>query len=225
LAKGVTATMGCVDEPYLTGTPDIGSFFARFTVYGFSFGEAAYAAQSVLSWQTTVIGDPLYRPFARNPQERHQNLERRQTELIEWSHLGVVNLSLVKKFPMAEMVDYLEQLEITKRSAVLTEKLADLYAAQGKPSSSVHACQQALKLDPSPQQRIRLMRTLADRLIALGRDEEAYDLCQQFLKGFPDYPDLLGIYRKMLPLALKLKKADAEKIEADVKRLSPPAKP
>jgi uncharacterized protein (TIGR03790 family) len=223
LAKGVTATMGCVDEPYLTGTPDIGSFFARFTVYGFSFGEAAYAAQSVVSWQTTVIGDPLYRPFARNPQERHQNLERRQSKLIEWSHLGVVNLSLLKKFPMAEMVDYLEQIGPTKQSAVLMEKLADLYAAQGKPSSSVHACQQALKLDPSPQQRVRLMQTLAVKLLALGRDEEAYDLYQQFLKEFPDYPDLLGIYRKMLPLAQKLKKSDAANIEAEVKRLSPPA--
>jgi hypothetical protein len=30
---------------------------------GYTFGEAAWAAQPVLSWQTTVIGDPLYRPF------------------------------------------------------------------------------------------------------------------------------------------------------------------
>ena len=225
LAKGVTATMGCVDEPFLTGTPDIGAFFARFTVYGFSFGEAAYAAQNVLSWQTTVIGDPLYRPFARNPQELHQELEQRHSKLIEWSHLGVVNLNLVKKFPMADVVNYLEQLELTKQSAVLTEKLGDLYAAQGKPSSSAHAYQQALKLDPSPQQRIRLMQTLADKLVTLGRDEEAYDIYQQFLKDFRDYPDMLGIYTKTLPLAQKLKKGDAEKIEAEIKQLSPPTKP
>jgi len=32
-----------------------------------TFGEAAWAAQPVLSWQTTVVGDPLYRPFAKEP--------------------------------------------------------------------------------------------------------------------------------------------------------------
>ena len=65
LAKGATATMGCVNEPYLTGTPDVATFFARILFFGFSFGEAAYAAQGQLSWQTTVIGDPLYRPFGK----------------------------------------------------------------------------------------------------------------------------------------------------------------
>ncbi|MDB6129166.1 MAG: hypothetical protein JWM04_273, partial [Verrucomicrobiales bacterium] len=58
VAKGATATMGSVDEPYLSGTPDVGTFFARFIFNGFSFGEAAYASQLGLSWQTTVIGDP-----------------------------------------------------------------------------------------------------------------------------------------------------------------------
>ena len=29
-----------------------------------TFGDAAYYAEPVLSWQTTFVGDPLYRPFA-----------------------------------------------------------------------------------------------------------------------------------------------------------------
>lgn len=222
LAKGATATMGAVDEPYLQGTPDLRVFFERFLLLGFTFGEAAYAAQNILSWQTTVIGDPLYRPFGRNPQTQHEELARRNSKLIAWSHLGVVNLNLVKKFPVTDVVSYLEQMDTTKQSAVLMEKLGDLYAEQGKPSSSAHAYQQALKLDPSPQQRSRLMQTLADKLVALDRNAEAYGIWQQFLKEFSDYPDKLSLYRKLLLLAQKLKKPDAEKIEAEIQRLSPP---
>ncbi len=60
--------MGCVYEPYLSLTPNVAVFLERFTIGQFTFGEAAWAAQPALSWQTTVVGDPLYRPFGREPQ-------------------------------------------------------------------------------------------------------------------------------------------------------------
>jgi hypothetical protein len=48
-------------------------------------------------------------------------------------------------------------------------------------------------------------------------------LYQQFLKEFPDYPDVLGIYQKMLPLAQDLNQtAEVEKIQKEIDRLSPP---
>ena len=87
LAKGATCTMGCVYEPYLSGTPNIAAFLARWMANGFTFGEAAWAAQPVLSWQTTVIGDPLYRPFGKPLQLLHAELTRRHSPLIEWSYL------------------------------------------------------------------------------------------------------------------------------------------
>ena len=154
LAKGATATMGCVDEPYLEFTPDVATFFVRFTLFGFSFGEAACAAQSALSWQTTVVGDPLYRPFAKPPQQLHQELESKKSKLMEWSHLRVVNLNQARGASVSEMVNYLEEIPTTKESAVLSEKLGDLCDAQGKPSSAIHAYNRALQLDPSPQQPI-----------------------------------------------------------------------
>src|SRR5204862_8366296 len=91
LTKGATCTMGCVDEPYLMGTPNIAAFMERFLV-GFSFGEAACAAQNWLSWQTTVVGDPLYRPFHQAPEALHLDLEKRQSKLVEWSCLRALNL-------------------------------------------------------------------------------------------------------------------------------------
>ena len=208
LAKGATCTMGCVVEPYLQGTPDMGVFFGRFVIYGFAFGEAAYACQNSLSWMTTVIGDPLYRPFGKNPQLQHQDLERRHSPMIEWSHLRVVDLNQARKFPLAESAAYLEALPLTKTSAVLTEKLADVYAALGKPASTVRSYQEALKLDPTPQQRVRLRLTLGDKLLEQSRDDEAYENYQKLLAETPDYPDAPAILTKLLDLARKLGKAD-----------------
>src|SRR5207245_9139078 len=130
-------------------------FTARLIFQAFTFGEAACAAQSVLSWQTTVVGDPLYRPFGKMPEALHTELQQRKSKLIEWSWLRLVNLNLVGGKPVAGLVGLLEGLETTKQSAVLSEKLGDLYAAQGKPSSAIHAYAQALKLDPSPLQPVR----------------------------------------------------------------------
>ncbi len=64
IRRGVVATMGAVNEPYLYFTPDLGIFTNRL-LEGWNFADSAYASQRMLSWQITVIGDPLYRPFAR----------------------------------------------------------------------------------------------------------------------------------------------------------------
>jgi uncharacterized protein (TIGR03790 family) len=223
LAKGATITMGSVTEPYLSGTPDVGVFTARLVFNGFTFGEAAYACQTVLSWQTTVVGDPLYRPFGKNPDQLHKQLQSCGSKLIDWSWLRLANLSLVSGKPLAEVVAMLEQVATQKPSAVLSEKLADFYAAQGKPSSAVQTYAQALGLDPSPQQRVRLRLTLGEKLLALDRQPEAYEDYQKLLRESPDYPDKLAIYRKLLPLAQKLdKKTDMEQYDAEINRLSPP---
>ncbi|HOX56519.1 MAG TPA: TIGR03790 family protein [Candidatus Paceibacterota bacterium] len=223
LAKGTTITMGCVNEPYLTGTPDLGVFTARLIYSRFSFGEAAYACQPVLSWQTTVVGDPLYRPYGMDPDRLHRALHERDSKLIEWSWLRLANLHLAAGKPRADVAGFLEQVVAVKRGAVLMEKLGDLYAAQGKPSSAIHACRQALELAPSPQQRVRLLLTLGERLLASDQTQEAYEAYQKLLQEFPDYADKLGLYRKLLPLAQKLdRKADAEKHQAEITRLSPP---
>jgi hypothetical protein len=181
LAKGVTATMGCADEPYLAGTPEIAVFIARFIFHGMTFGEAAYASQPVLSWMTTVVGDPLYRPFGKHPETLHLELERSHNKLLEWSYLRLVNINLANGKPLTDWVIFLEELSLTRQSAVLSEKLGDLYSAQGKPSSSVHAYEQALKLEPSPQQRIRLMLVIGEKLVLLDRPAEAFALYEQFL--------------------------------------------
>jgi len=193
-----------VDEPFLGATPDIAMFFVRFVISGFTFGEAAYAGQNFVSWQTTVVGDPLYRPFARKPEEIEEDLRRRHSKLADWYALGTVNRSLVRAAPVEKVIGALEVFSSAKESAVLQEKMADLYMLDGKPNSSAHALQQTLKLDPTPQQRVRVMLALAGRLTDLGQDKDAYEVYQQFLKDCPDYPDQVSIYKLLTQAAQKL---------------------
>ena len=205
LAKGATCTMGCVNEPYLGATPNVAVFLQTFGG-GYTFGEAAWAAQPVVSWQTTVIGDPLYRPFGKSPQKLHEDLLRAHNPLDEWSYLRLVDLGLARGARLTEMSQILENLDAATNSAVLTEKLADLYDAQGKPSSAILTWQNALKLNPSPQQRIQLRLTLGDKLQAADRNSEAVENYQQLLAEAPDYPGRDFIVNTLA--ALKLKIAD-----------------
>ncbi len=73
IARGATATVGNVFEPYLqlTHHPDL---LLRALVRGATLGDAAYYALPALSWQAILIGDPLYRPFAVPFDEQWKNL-------------------------------------------------------------------------------------------------------------------------------------------------------
>ena len=209
LAKGATITMGSVNEPFLGGTPDVGTFASRFIYYGMSFGEAAYASQTMLSWQTVVIGDPLYRPFRNPPQVLHEQLTASHSKLLEWSYLRLVNMNMAKGAPLMASAGYLEHLPLTKESAVLSEKLADIYHALGKPLSAVEIWRRALELEPSPEQRVRLRLALADALTAADHQQDAIEDLSKLLNETPDYPSKPDIYRKLSALAKKLGKADA----------------
>ena len=204
LAAGATATMGCIDEPYLDGTPNIEVFFAHWLPGGFTFGEAAYACQRVLSWQTTVIGDPLYRPFGKVPRMQHEALEQRHSKLVEWADLRLVDEGLVLGTTPGEMLQYLQKPGVPEDSAVLAEKSADLYHMEGQDELSIESLRRALKFDPTPQQKVRLTLTLAERLLTAGKGAEALALYDDFLKKCPDYPDALALYTKMEALATKL---------------------
>jgi uncharacterized protein (TIGR03790 family) len=226
LSRGATATMGCVNEPYLVTTPDMMVFFTRFILLKFSFAEAAWAAQNSLSWQNIAIGDPLYRPFGRPPAELHKDLESRHNSLAEWSHLMVVNLNLNLDPNPAEAIRYLEGLPITRQSAVLGEKLAELYWAKKRLSDALDTYAEVLKHNPSPQQRIRVLLNYAERRAIYGPDAAALALYQQFLTENPAYPDLLDVYKKLLPLAQRLdKKVEIERCDKEIKRLGALQKP
>ena len=221
LALGATAVMGSVYEPYLAGTPDISVFTARFLYHGFSFGECAYASAPVLSWQTTVVGDPLYRPVARQMDDLQQEFSKTGNSLQEWYYLRLINLNVANGKSIIDAANLLESLELTKVSAVLSERLASLYAAQGKPSSAILTYEQAAKVAGGTQ-KLRVLLTLAERQMEAERNQAAYDTYETLLREYPWYPEKLSIYRKLESLAGKLNRAaDRERYAKEISAMSP----
>ncbi|MGO8837896.1 MAG: TIGR03790 family protein [Limisphaerales bacterium] len=204
LAKGATCTMGCVYEPYLACTPNVAAFLARWMADGFTFGEAAWAAQPVLSWQITVVGDPLYRPFGREPSALHAELARTHNPLIEWSYLRIVDLGLAHGAPVQQFATFLENIPATTNSAVLTEKLADLWEMENKPSAAIETYQLALTRNPSPEQRIRIRLTLGDKLAAQSREADVIENYKQLLREAPDYPGKPSVEARLTALEQKI---------------------
>jgi tetratricopeptide (TPR) repeat protein len=148
-------------------------------------------------------------------------LERRKSKLIEWWHLRHVDEALVLGAKPAEMARYLLAPAVPRQSAILAEKLADLYQADGQYDLSIQAATRALRFKPTPQQRVRLTLTLCDRLIAAGREADALSLYDDFLKQTPAYPDAVGLYTQMETLATKLRQPRrAEKYARHISELT-----
>jgi hypothetical protein len=72
IARGVTATLGNVHEPYLGFTHRL-DMFLEALFEGRTFGDAGYFSTPVLSWQAVLVGDPLYRPFAKSFASQWEN--------------------------------------------------------------------------------------------------------------------------------------------------------
>jgi uncharacterized protein (TIGR03790 family) len=229
--RGVTATVGYVEEPYLQTTLDLPAFMACWVHRGWTFGEAVYAALPVLSWQATVVGDPLYRPFGRSPpdgpmglrfRQLHADLEARTNSLIEWSCLQVVNLGLSGAGGVArsELLQYLDEQSRRWSSAVLGEKLGVLWLEAGRIQAAIDAYARALEWQPSPQQKVRLLLELASLRQLYVQEGAALELYERLLDEVPDYPDRVTVLKKALGLARGLQRAErAAKLEEELRRL------
>ncbi len=91
VARGVTATVGNVFEPYLEylHRPDM---LAAALARGDDLVDAAYYAVPVLSWQSIVIGDPLYRPFVAPLSQQMAALSSLPPQLAGYAVIRHMNL-------------------------------------------------------------------------------------------------------------------------------------
>jgi tetratricopeptide (TPR) repeat protein len=136
--------------------------------------------------------------------------------------LRVVNINLATALPAEEAIQFLRDRPETKTSALLNEKLGDILKSKGKWVDAVGPYQLALKLNPTPLQRVKITFTLANMQNNLGRSREAYELYQGLLRDYPNFPDLLQIYRKILPLAEQHgKPGEAAEYSRAIKALAP----
>ena len=223
LHRGATASIGYVNEPFLTGTADLQTFFARWLFARFTYGEAAWASLNYLSWQSLVVGDPLYRPGLKPPDQLHAELLARQSPLLAWSHLLVVNRHEAMQTPTIEMMNYLNvhAKEMTRTNSILTEKLADLYWNNKKFTDALDYYDMALKRGPSRMQKLRLLLRMGRLREYYGPRKKVIEHYRTVVEEYPEYPEALELYEKLLVLAQEEKDDDLiQECEAAIKKLT-----
>jgi len=67
LENGIAATLGPVEEPLLDAFPMPTEFFGLLMTGKYTLVEVYYKTKRYNSWRMILIGDPLYRPFAKHP--------------------------------------------------------------------------------------------------------------------------------------------------------------
>lgn len=130
LARGAAVTMGAVDEPYLGLTIDLDRFAGRLCS-GSTVGESWYLSMQALSWQMTLVGDPLYRPFGRSLETLVAAPAGTDAELLQWAWLRRVNV-LVREGRLEAAFEYAHAKLAGCDGLALRERLAELYALNGR---------------------------------------------------------------------------------------------
>ena len=74
LKDHVVATLGPVSEPYLLAFPRPDEFFPLLLTGKLTLAEVYWKTCPLASWKMTLIGDPLYRPYAQSPAIRVDQL-------------------------------------------------------------------------------------------------------------------------------------------------------
>jgi uncharacterized protein (TIGR03790 family) len=125
IESGAAVTMGAVSEPFLTMTSLLDVFTDRLLA-GYTFGEAAYQSTPTISWQMTMIGDPLYRPF-RDDANKQLALAKETGLDTTWPSIRCLNL-LFRAGKESEALDLCRTLQ--RESAGRSQKVYEEKAAQ-----------------------------------------------------------------------------------------------
>jgi len=176
LARGVTATMGNVYEPYLelTHRPQV---FFRALAGGATLVDAAYQALPVLSWQSILVGDPLYRPFARSAQDQPDHLASLPPVLAGYAVIRQM-LRLEAAGQTAAALNVGRRAHSLVPSLALGFALAQRLQAAGDLPGAASALGFAASLPNFPPDQWALAESAAQLLIASGRPSQGVAVYQ-----------------------------------------------
>jgi uncharacterized protein (TIGR03790 family) len=186
LHQGAVATMGAVAEPFLQFTPDVHVWADRL-ISGYPMGEAAYMAQSVLSWQITVIGDPLYRPFRYALHEQIEHIKADKKPGLDWATLRRVNL-LVREGRFNIALNLCRSHLQENESIVLREKLGDLYAINDITHEALRQYDRVLELAQTPETAARVGARMLTLLRLMEQDKAVTDLYERLQREWEQHP-------------------------------------
>jgi uncharacterized protein (TIGR03790 family) len=170
VSRGAAATMGNVYEPYLDLTPHLDVFNERL-LGGFTFAESAWMSVKGLSWMTTMVGDPLYRPFADFTSVGWQQQPDAAAE--PWIALGT-QLRKGSRSGLTQAL-YLARLARENPTGLNYEALGMLQSFLGEPREGVKSLAEAAGLYRDPAEafrtvieRVRILQGLGDKKEALA---------------------------------------------------------
>jgi len=192
LERGAAVTIGNVYEPYLQFTPDLSVFEERLRAGG-TFAEAAYAAQPVLSWMTTFIGDPLYRPFKGNGRKPEARGAVPFAAYREGARLWFA------KGPEAGAAALSAQGE-KLRSGVIFEGLATLQATSKQPGAALRSLEKARGYYTDGEDRNRCALHAIGLLANGGERKAAITLTREQIAAHPETPSAAVLRRMLLRL-------------------------
>jgi uncharacterized protein (TIGR03790 family) len=171
VARGVTATVGNVFEPYLEylHRPDL---LFEALARGEDLADAAYFALPVLSWQSILIGDPLYRPFAMSQGGDPSRLPR---QLAGYAVIGRM-IAYEKLGRPAEAIEAGKEGLRRAPNLALGLALAQRLGASGAREEAVRWLVEAARSAGTAADEWALMRESARFLALHGRPADATDL-------------------------------------------------
>jgi uncharacterized protein (TIGR03790 family) len=189
LEKGYASTFGYVYEPFLglTVRPDL---FIESLLAGNSLGEAYFFANPAISWQSVLIGDPLYRPFLRTLSEQ---LEMTQGGIFK--NYVYLNEYYKNKKSLGED----EALAIAKKRLFQSPNLALMFTV-GRDliekeafDSAIHVMRPITLVSDFQLEDLALVDAIAQLLLEAGKKQLALKLYKNIL------------FKNKLPKALELK--------------------
>jgi uncharacterized protein (TIGR03790 family) len=188
IAHGASASMGTVYEPLLGWTPHEDIFTKRL-LDGNYFVEAAYASQLGLSWMTTVVGDPLYRPFLAPLGSVVATASLPHTDHDDWLLLQQIRRAIVTRKLDLSPDRLRESIEIPGVGPVAEEGLGDLLVTLNDPHSIVtadQAYQKAADAYDHPIDRIRIGIKMSNYYRSHNKPALAQSQLDMLRQLFPD---------------------------------------
>lgn len=203
VAHGVAATFGNVFEPYLEFTirPQL---LLKALAAGKTLGDAAYFATPALSWQTVVIGDPLYCPFKVSLDDQINRLAELPATLA-----GYVIARRVAVLDSLGLDDEARALLARGQrdfpSLALALTVARYELKHGKPAAAIAALGFVARLPRLAPGDWPLVRLAAEIVVANGTAREALPLFELLVRAGAPTPEeqlrVLGEARRVADAA------------------------
>jgi uncharacterized protein (TIGR03790 family) len=190
LESGAAATLGNVYEPYLALTPRLDVFYERLAA-GFTFAESAYMAQRALSWMTTFIGDPLYRPFPVI------DLERKPAGGGEWEAYEAGAEAWFGQGPAAG-TQLLQASGRRLKSGIIFESLGLLQLGVNAQTEALASFQEARRLFGKSDDAMRAAIHEVILLRGMGREPDALALAKRQIAASPQSP-AVSVFQMIFP--------------------------